>query len=182
MMYFVHIYFCQSKFICIQHVIQYIIVDLKLSLVYYRGCTRGTVTFFKYDFQQKQLIITRTMHFGNLKKTYMHTLISSLHVSLDKWSRHLAVASYSHRLCVLRVFRVEDPPELCIRRQPSNDSVDSSFNLIESLTDRYRSSCYNEKRVIKVCILTYSFCNEGELLNKNVQLIFLNVNNIHAAL
>lgn len=128
------------------------IVDLKLLFVYYRGCTRGTVTFFKYDFQQKQLIIMRTMFFGNLKKTAMPTLITCLHVSLDKWSRHLAVASYSRRLCVLRVFRIEDPPELCLHCRPRYDSVDSSVNLIESLTDRYRGNGYAEEWVIKVCI------------------------------
>lgn len=198
------IYFCQFKFIYIPilhisqwifqftpylkivslkfrtYIVFYIIIDfndyiIKWSFVYCRGCTRGTVTFFKYDFQQKQLITTRTMHFGKLKKTSIPTLISCLHVSLDKWNRHLAVASYSNRLCVLRVFRVEDLPELCHNCRPSYDNVDLSAHFVESLTDRYRSNSYIEKWMIKVSILIIHFHLFILLTKKNDWIKIVNI-------
>uniref|UniRef100_A0A2S2PQ52 Protein cortex n=1 Tax=Schizaphis graminum TaxID=13262 RepID=A0A2S2PQ52_SCHGA len=95
------------------------------------GCTRATVTFFRYDFAQKKLIITRIIH-----KMNQNTLITCLHVSQDKWSRHLAVATYSQRVCVLKVWRIEDPLEICPHR---DRCFDSSINVTQTLTDRYNS-------------------------------------------
>lgn len=109
----------------------HITIVLFCCCVYFRGCTRATVTFFKYDFAQKKLITTRIMH-----KSNQNSLITCLHVSQDKWSRHLAVATYSHRACILHVWRIEDPLELC----PQHDrDLDSSINLTQTLTDQYDS-------------------------------------------
>ncbi|XP_060857498.1 uncharacterized protein LOC132935066 [Metopolophium dirhodum] len=95
------------------------------------GCTRATVTFFRYDFAQKKLITTRIIH-----RIEKYSVISCLHVSQDKWSRHLAVATHSQQACVLKVWRIEDPLELC----PHYDQrFDSSINVTETLTDRYDS-------------------------------------------
>ncbi|XP_022172925.1 uncharacterized protein LOC111035564 [Myzus persicae] len=95
------------------------------------GCTRSKVTFFRYDFAQKKLIVTRIIH--TIEK---NSVISCLHVSQDKWSRHLAVATHSQKACVLKVWRIEDPLELC----PHHDRrFDSTINVTETLTDRYDS-------------------------------------------
>ncbi|XP_025198394.1 uncharacterized protein LOC112596804 [Melanaphis sacchari] len=95
------------------------------------GCTRATVTFFRYDFAQKKLITTRIIH-----KKNQNTLITCLHVSQDKWSRHLAVATYSPWACVLKVWRIEDPLELSPHR---DHCFDSNINVTQTLTDRYNS-------------------------------------------
>lgn len=89
------------------------------------------MTFFRYDFAQKKLITTRIIH-----RIEKYSVISCLHVSQDKWSRHLAVATHSQQACVLKVWRIEDPLELC----PHYDQrFDSSINVTETLTDRYDS-------------------------------------------
>lgn len=57
-------------------------------------------------------------------------------MSQDKWSRHLAVATYSHRACILRVWRIKDLLEL----GPENDEdLNLSINVTHTLTDRYDS-------------------------------------------
>ncbi|CAH1731606.1 unnamed protein product [Aphis gossypii] len=95
------------------------------------GCTRATVTFFRYDFAQKKLIVILVLY-----KPDENSLITCLHVSQDKWSRHLAVATYSHRACILRVWRIKDLLEL----GPADDGdLNLSINVTHTLTDRYDS-------------------------------------------
>ncbi|KAF0753016.1 Protein cortex [Aphis craccivora] len=95
------------------------------------GCTRATVTFFRYDFAQKKLIVILVLH-----KSDRNSIITCLHVSQDKWSRHLAVATYSHRACILRVWRIKDLLEL----GPADDAdLQLSIDVTHTLTDRYDS-------------------------------------------
>lgn len=112
----------------------------------YRGCKRATVTFFRYDNQQNKLITIHVLR-------NPEALITCLHVSQDKFSRFLAVAFYTHRECVLKVWRMEDPPEYPRYgwNKPGLDVI-----VTESLADRYRSKrCDGPKWIIKVRTRTY---------------------------
>lgn len=135
----------------------------------YRGCTGGTLTFFKHDRRQRRLVTLRVLRNGE-REAIEPAFISCLHVSGDKFNRHLAVATCSQRACVLNVWRVPDPPG---RAFPFPDASyedgdggggggddDSTtravlHGLTRALVDRYETGEQRRggrlKRVIKVC-------------------------------
>lgn len=114
------------------------IIQNNFTIRLYRGCTNGTVTFFRYDVLQKQLITVHIIHLG---KVYEQQLVSCLHLSQDKVNRHLAVATFSDRESVLHVLRFGDPPELDRGNQRRNIRSQDGLmvDLTEVLVDRYKS-------------------------------------------
>lgn len=94
----------------------------------------------------------KVMHLG---ETNEQRLISCLHLSQDKASRHLAVATFSDRESVLQIWRIGDPPEL--DRNDRRRKIDSVPNVIvdqsEVLIDQYKSKRGGRSMwTIKVCI------------------------------
>lgn len=116
----------------------------------YRGCTRGTVTFFRYDIEQKQLIAIRIIRCSELGIPM--SLITCLHVSQDNLSRHLAVATFSYEVCYLKVLRFEDPIEHSHNEQDNNQNS-LIIRYVETLTDFYKQKNLNNcmRWIIKVC-------------------------------
>lgn len=125
----------------------YYIVSFFMFCIY-RGCTRATITFFRYDYQQERLITIRVIPRCNFN---VPTLISCMHLSQDKFSRHLAFSTYSPQACILKVWRIEDPPEYpwC----PKDYLVDSNtIQVTETLIDSYNDKLGLPKCIIKVRI------------------------------
>lgn len=114
-----------------------------------RGCTRSTLTFFQYDHVHKLLVTIRSLPYNQLGLPL--SAISCLHVSHDQFSRHLAVAAYTYRTCVLKVWRTGDSSfDLNDTPRENGRAAPYSFGLTETLTDRYQKTCNHASWVIKV--------------------------------
>ncbi|VVC27123.1 WD40/YVTN repeat-like-containing domain,WD40 repeat, conserved site [Cinara cedri] len=98
------------------------------------GCNRVTITFFKYDHGQRQLIALSAIN-GRCN-TGPNTSITGLYVSLDRQSRHVAFSTFSSIASVLTVWRIENPPEH--GHLPYHDRpVTTAVNVNRTMADRY---------------------------------------------
>lgn len=120
--------------------------------VCHRGCTSGTVTFFQYDDVQKNLVTIRTVRNDEIGISLL-SLISCLRVSLDNYSRHVAVAFYTFQAGYLKVWRMQDSSEFDVDYCGRNKKhcSDFSISLNETFSDRYKKKSSSSRLVIKVC-------------------------------
>lgn len=123
--------------------------------VCFRGCLNGTVTFFQYDDAQNKLVTIRTVRNDEMSTSLM-SLITCLHVSLDNYSRHVAVATvsgFTFRAAYLKVWRMQDSTEFDVGHCGRNEKrcSDFSISLNETFSDRYKKKHSTARVVIKVC-------------------------------
>ncbi|XP_050437658.1 uncharacterized protein LOC126843898 isoform X1 [Adelges cooleyi] len=107
------------------------------------GCTRATITFYRYISKLHQLNVVRVIH----TNSKLQTMISCMHLSQDSESRYLAVAFHSQLRCKLKLWRIgKTTVDHC--GQNADDAVigldsftdnKSKLTLTEVLTDTYNS-------------------------------------------
>ncbi|XP_050526527.1 uncharacterized protein LOC126897185 isoform X2 [Daktulosphaira vitifoliae] len=108
------------------------------------GCSKATITFYRYNNESHKLNLIRVIH--SYKK---FQLISSMHLSQDSGSRHLAVAYHCKYQCKLKLWCVEKiPKQYHVNKKVIGQKIFTdrhyNLNLSEVLTDIYNSKEENK--------------------------------------
>lgn len=116
----------------------------------YRGCSKATITFFRYNSSSNKLNLIRVIH---CYKKFQ--LVSIMHVSQDSGSRYLAVAYHCESQCNLKIWCIKKIPKIYnVNENAQNPVTDRHYhlNLSEVFTDIYNTKEKNKGSwIIKVC-------------------------------